>query len=125
MVLLNVDSAMLNLVSMQWNNPDISDIKLKLGTSTVHSHKFILASHSSVFKAMLYGKNFLENKKDVLEITNFNSAILTEVLKSLYTRMNSEIVTYFRNNRIIFFYCIGSYCNRRPLQPPNNKESCI
>ena len=47
-------------------------------------HKFVLAAHSDVFRAMFQHKNSVENIQSRVKITDFDSTVVNQILKYLY-----------------------------------------
>ena len=43
---------MMGNIAAQYNNPEISDVTLKVGEQSYHVHRFVLASQSSVFRTV-------------------------------------------------------------------------
>ena len=68
-----------------FNNPFMSDVELKCESSDKKflAHKYILATSSAVFYAMLYGK--LADKNSVIHLRDTNEEYLEEFLRFLYT----------------------------------------
>ena len=68
-----------------FNNSEISDISLTCEGSeqTFYAHKYVLATSSSVFKAMFFGE--LAEKKPVLPLCDTDEKSLEEFLRFLYT----------------------------------------
>lgn len=74
-------------VSQFYNQEALSDIILKVGSSTFYGHKFVLAKSSDVFCTMLYEKNWSHDMKiEVdLEETAECQAVFDKFLRYLYT----------------------------------------
>ena len=47
-------------------------------------HKFVLSAHSKAFQAMFDDKNSIENTQSRLEIKDFDSDVVSQMLKYLY-----------------------------------------
>ena len=57
-------------------------------------HKLVLAAHSDVFRAMFSHKDTIENTQSRLKITDFESNVVSQMLKYLYTgRLPEELTT--------------------------------
>ena len=56
-------------------------------------HKCILVAHSDVFRAMFSHKETVENTQSRLKITDFDSAIVSQMLEYLYSGELPEEVT--------------------------------
>ncbi|XP_072039490.1 BTB/POZ domain-containing protein 17-like [Amphiura filiformis] len=74
-------------IGEQFNNADISDVTLTVGEQVFSAHRFVLATHSKVFKTMLMGENWKESeeKKITLEESPEGEAAFSQFLKFLYT----------------------------------------
>ena len=79
-------------ISFWFNNELLSDVTFRIKENTIPAHKFVLASRSSVFFAMLYGpaanlgKDTKEVVPEVITITDCqNRECFLEFLRFLYT----------------------------------------
>ncbi|XP_077996996.1 BTB/POZ domain-containing protein 17-like [Glandiceps talaboti] len=64
----SVDSFVTNLSTNLYNNPDLSDVILEVGAKKYHSHKFLLANFSDVFRTMLVEGRWADAKKPVVTL---------------------------------------------------------
>ena len=73
----------------------MSDFCLIVGEKELKVHKIILGARSPYFKAMFSSENE-ENRKNLVEITDFELEVIEALLKFLYTgkipEMNEEFV---------------------------------
>lgn len=67
-----------------------SDVTLIVGDKKFPAHKNILASRSPVFSAM-FEHNMLENKNNIVEITDVEPEIMAEVLRFIYAGKVKDI----------------------------------
>lgn len=65
------------------NSAKLSDVTIVVGDKKFPAHKAILASRSPVFSAM-FEHEMLENKKNVVEISDVHPEIMAEVLRFIY-----------------------------------------
>ena len=80
-------SEILGNIALQFNDPDISDVALKVGGKSYDVHRFVLASHSSVFKTMLTNGQWRESKQKIIDLEEAPEceAVFEEFLKFLYS----------------------------------------
>ncbi|XP_038050560.1 BTB/POZ domain-containing protein 17-like [Patiria miniata] len=73
-------------VKSYYNNPDLSDVIIRVDGRVFHCHKFFLASSSDVFQTMLTGSQWVDSQQQeiVLEESPECTAVFGEFLKYLY-----------------------------------------
>ncbi|XP_070577316.1 BTB/POZ domain-containing protein 17-like [Ptychodera flava] len=69
------------------NNPELSDLILKVGEQRYHAHKLILVSSSDVFRTMLTGSTWAESTTQEIELEEdyICEPVFPDFLKFLYT----------------------------------------
>ncbi|XP_072033724.1 BTB/POZ domain-containing protein 17-like [Amphiura filiformis] len=74
-------------LSRYCNNPELSDVTVKVGESTFYCHKFFLASASDVFRTMLTGPQWSDSRSGEikLEETPECQAVFGDFLQCLYS----------------------------------------
>jgi hypothetical protein len=65
-ITLNATNEHVELTSKFFNNPLLSDIRLRVGPITYHAHKFILAKSSDVLATLLYSQHWTSTEAEVL-----------------------------------------------------------
>ena len=65
-VTLNATSEHVELTSKFFNNPQLSDVRLRVGTNIYHAHKFILAKSSDVLATLLYSQHWNSRDAEIL-----------------------------------------------------------
>ena len=76
-----------NIVN-HFNNPEISDVTLKVGNESYHAHRFVLSVQSSVFQTMFMNGQWKESDQKVIvleESPQCEKAVFEDFLKFLYT----------------------------------------
>ena len=63
---LDLKHSLLDALAPQYNNPDFSDVTLDVASTQYFAHRFILASQSRVFQAMLTGPQWKESTERVI-----------------------------------------------------------
>ena len=71
-------------LSKSFLNTDFTDIKVKCGKKTFDCHRVILSARSRYFKTMLLWEGSETNKK-MIEIKDFDSAVISHMLQYIYT----------------------------------------
>ncbi|XP_023318721.1 speckle-type POZ protein-like [Trichogramma pretiosum] len=67
-----------------FDNEKLSDVKLIVEEEEIPAHKIILAAVSPVFRVM-FTNDTLENKENLVKITDTNKNIVKEMLRFIYT----------------------------------------
>ena len=98
-----------------FNNPFMSDVVLCCEGSSkeFHSHKYVLATSSSVFYAMFYGE--LAEKNSTVYLSDTNDDSLEEFLRFLYT----DDCNLTADNAVFVLYLAKKYI------VPSLAEKCI
>ena len=65
-ITLNAKKEHIELTSKFFNNPQLSDIRLRVGTNIYYVHKFILAQSSDVLATLLYSQHWTSAESEVL-----------------------------------------------------------
>ncbi|XP_071798854.1 BTB/POZ domain-containing protein 17-like [Asterias amurensis] len=73
-------------ITSHYNNPELSDVIIRVDGSTFNCHKFFLASASDVFQTMLTGSQWLDSQQQeiILEESTECVAVFGEFLRYLY-----------------------------------------
>ena len=81
------ESEILGNIALQFNDPEISDVTLKVGEESYYVHRFVLASNSSVFKTMLTNGQWRESKQKIIELEEAPEceAVFEDFLEFLYS----------------------------------------
>lgn len=56
-------------ISLQFNDPELSDVCFKVEGKSLFAHRFILAIGSPVFKSMFYGQLREQNEIEINDLT--------------------------------------------------------
>ena len=64
-ITLNATNEHVELTSKFFNNPQLSDIRLRVGTNVYHAHKFILAKSSDVLATLLYSQHWTSTESEI------------------------------------------------------------
>jgi hypothetical protein len=64
-ITLNATNEHVELTSKFFNNPQLSDIRLCVGTNVYHAHKFILAKSSDVLATLLYSQHWTSTESEI------------------------------------------------------------
>ena len=74
-------------IAKQFNNQELSDITLKVGEKSYYAHRFVLASHSTVFKIMLMNGQWKESDQQIIKLKEKPEceAVFEQFLKFLYS----------------------------------------
>ncbi|XP_041356923.1 BTB/POZ domain-containing protein 17-like isoform X2 [Gigantopelta aegis] len=85
--ILRDESDFIDNVSQFFNQEEISDVKLKVGSTTFFAHKFVLAKSSEVFRTMLYNKEWTQAGMTEVQLNESTECELyfDRFLKFLYT----------------------------------------
>ena len=67
-----------------YKSSDLFDIEIKIGKNSIKAHKIILAARNEVLRKM-FVHNMEENKKNILEITDFDFETFEAFIKYLYS----------------------------------------
>jgi hypothetical protein len=65
-ITLNATNEHVELTSKFFNNPILSDIRLRVGTNIYYAHKFILAKSSDVLATLLYSQHWTSKEAEIL-----------------------------------------------------------
>jgi hypothetical protein len=65
-ITLNATNEHVELTSKFFNNPHLSDIRLRVGTNVYYAHKFILAKSSDVLATLLYSQHWTSTEIEIL-----------------------------------------------------------
>lgn len=65
-ITLNATHEHVELTSKYFNNPQLSDIRLRVGTNIYHAHKFILAKSSDVLATLLYSQHWTSSEGEIV-----------------------------------------------------------
>jgi len=65
-ITLNATHEHVELTSKFFNNPQLSDIRLRVGTNSYYAHKFILAKSSDVLSTLLYSQHWNSTETEIL-----------------------------------------------------------
>lgn len=65
-ITLNATHEHVELTSKYFNNSQLSDIRLRVGTSIYYAHKFILAKSSDVLATLLYSQHWTSTEAEIL-----------------------------------------------------------
>ena len=81
------ESEILGNIAKQFNNRELSDVTLKVGEKSYYAHRFVLASHSTVFKTMLMNVQWRESDQKIIKLEEEPKceAVFEEFLKFLYS----------------------------------------
>jgi phosphotransferase system IIA component len=64
-ITLNATNEHVELTSKFFNNPQLSDIRLRVGTNIYYAHKFILAKSSDVLATLLYSQHWTSTEAEI------------------------------------------------------------
>jgi len=64
-ITLNATNEHIDLTSKFFNNPQLSDIRLRVGTTVYYAHKFILAKSSDVLATLLYSQHWTSTQTEI------------------------------------------------------------
>lgn len=64
-ITLNATNEHVELTSKFFNNPQLSDIRLHIGTNCYYAHKFILAKSSDVLATLLYSQHWTSTNNEI------------------------------------------------------------
>jgi hypothetical protein len=64
-ITLNATNEHVELTSKFFNNPQLSDIRLRVGTNLYYAHKFILAKSSDVLATLLYSRHWTSTQAEI------------------------------------------------------------
>ncbi len=64
-ITLNATNEHVELTSKFFNNPQLSDIRLRVGTNVYYAHKFILAKSSDVLATLLYSQHWTSVEAEI------------------------------------------------------------
>ncbi|CAF2345247.1 unnamed protein product [Rotaria sp. Silwood2] len=86
-ITLNATNEHVELTSKFFNNPQFSDIRLRVGTNIYYVHKFILAKSSDVLATLLYSQHWTSNESEILleEQDECQGDVFEKFLKFFYT----------------------------------------
>ena len=65
-ITLNATNEHVELTSKFFNNSQLSDIRLRVGTNIYYAHKFILAKSSDVLATLLYSQHWTSTESEIL-----------------------------------------------------------
>lgn len=65
-ITLNATTEHVELTSKFFNNPLLSDIRLRVGATVYHAHKFILAKSSDVLATLLYSQHWTSTEVEIV-----------------------------------------------------------
>ena len=85
--ILRDESDFIDNVSQFFNQEEISDVRLKVGSTTFFAHKFVLAKSSEVFRTMLYSKEWTHSGMPEVQLNESSECetYFDRFLKFLYT----------------------------------------
>ncbi|CAF5004666.1 unnamed protein product, partial [Rotaria sp. Silwood1] len=86
-ITLNATNEHVELTSKFFNNPQFSDIRLRVGTNVYYVHKFVLAKASDVFATLLYSQHWTSNESEIIleEQDECQGDVFEKFLKFFYT----------------------------------------
>jgi len=64
-ITLNATNEHVELTSKFFNNPQLSDIRLRVGKNIYYAHKFILAKSSDVLATLLYSQHWTSTEIEI------------------------------------------------------------
>ena len=64
-ITLNAINEHIDLTSKYYNNPQLSDIHLRIGKNLYYAHKFILAKSSDVLATLLYSNHWTSTENEI------------------------------------------------------------
>ena len=71
-------------LKLMYDEQLFTDVQIKVGGNTFKAHRGVLASHSSVFRRM-FEVNMRERREGVVEISDVQPAVMSELLAFFYT----------------------------------------
>ncbi|CAF0754987.1 unnamed protein product [Adineta steineri] len=86
-ITLNATNEHVESTSKYFNNPFLSDIRLRVGTNSYHAHKFILAKSSDVLATLLYSHHWTSAEAEIIleEQDECHGDVFEKFLKFFYT----------------------------------------
>lgn len=64
-ITLNATNEHVESTSKFFNNPQLSDIRIRIGTNVYYAHKFILAKSSDVLATLLYSQHWTSTNGEI------------------------------------------------------------
>ena len=68
-----------------WTGGVLSDFTISCGSERFPCHKAILANGSDVFARLLSSKDWVENKRNLLQVKNFPPTVVKQMIEFIYT----------------------------------------
>ncbi|CAF0786741.1 unnamed protein product [Adineta steineri] len=86
-ITLNATNEHVESTSKYFNNPFLSDIRLRVGTNSYYAHKFILAKSSDVLATLLYSHHWTSAEAEIIleEQDECHGDVFEKFLKFFYT----------------------------------------
>ena len=105
-------------IGKHFNNPDISDVTLRVGEQIFAAHRFLLASQSSVFHTLLLSEKWRESREKTVTLEESTEGVNTAFC---------DFLKFFYTGKLML--TIGNVCAIHTLADkydvPGLKEDCL